>query len=161
MIAVNLVAPLQLTREVLPQILHARGGILNVGSMFGEIAFPCFAGYSASKFGLRGFSDALRREIADHGVQVTHAAPRATRTAAADRFAHLVAPFQMTVDPPERVAVWLWDAVEQGRSRAYPGIKERLATFAQKMAPQLVDNLLSRQARAAMQGAATPRVHLE
>jgi short-subunit dehydrogenase len=37
--------------------------------------------YSASKFGLRGFAEALRRELADSGIRVLYVAPRATRTA--------------------------------------------------------------------------------
>ncbi|MEJ1994884.1 MAG: SDR family NAD(P)-dependent oxidoreductase [Limibacillus sp.] len=153
MISVNLTAPILLTKEVLPQLSQAKGAVLNVGSMFGDIAFPCFAAYSATKFGLRGFSEALRRELSDSGVQVTYGAPRATRTEAADRFAHLVDPFQMKMDSPERVAAWLWDAVEQGRNRAYPGVAERLATIAQKLVPGLVDGVLTRQARAAVRSA--------
>jgi len=58
----------------LPLLLAAQPSrVVNVGSMFGDIAFPLFAAYSASKFGLRGFSDALRREFRDRGVGVTYA----------------------------------------------------------------------------------------
>lgn len=82
LLQVNLVAPIQLARELLPVMLkHGRGRIVNVGSTFGSIGFPFFAAYSASKFGLRGFSQALRRELAGSGVGVTYVAPRATRTA--------------------------------------------------------------------------------
>jgi len=56
-----------LTREVLPGMLQrGHGRIVNVGSMFGSIAFPLFASYSATKFALRGFSRALRRELVSY-----------------------------------------------------------------------------------------------
>ena len=54
--------------------------IVNMGSTFGSIGHPGFAVYCAGKFGLRGFSEALRRELSDTSVQVYYLAPRATRT---------------------------------------------------------------------------------
>ena len=54
--------------------------IVNIGSTFGSIGHPGFATYCASKFGLRGFTETLRRELADTEVQVYYVAPRATRT---------------------------------------------------------------------------------
>ena len=67
LLAVNLEAPMLLTREVLPGMLQrGHGRIVNVGSMFGSIAFPLFASYSATKFALRGFSRALRRELVSY-----------------------------------------------------------------------------------------------
>ncbi|MFQ5581845.1 MAG: SDR family NAD(P)-dependent oxidoreductase, partial [Mariprofundaceae bacterium] len=61
LIHVNLIAPMMLTREVLPHLMSEGGGrIVNVGSIFGSIGFAYFATYSTSKFGLRGFSEALR-----------------------------------------------------------------------------------------------------
>ena len=84
-LATNVTAPIALTRDLLPLLLAGRPSrVVNVGSMFGDIAFPLFAAYSASKFGLRGFSDALRREFRDRGVGVTYAAPRATKTEAVE-----------------------------------------------------------------------------
>ena len=63
---VNLIAPMILSRAVLPEMLaQGNGQIVNVGSMFGSIGFAYFAAYSASKFGLRGFSQSLRRELVD------------------------------------------------------------------------------------------------
>ena len=56
-LATNVTAPIALTRDLLPLLLAAQPSrVVNVGSMFGDIAFPLFAAYSASKFGLRGFS---------------------------------------------------------------------------------------------------------
>ena len=77
----NVVAPLALSREMLPLLRRAMPSrIVNVGSMFGDIAYPLFATYSASKFALRGLSIAMRRELKPYGIGVTYAAPRATKT---------------------------------------------------------------------------------
>jgi len=57
LIQVNVEVPLQMTRYVLPQMIERRHGrIVNIGSMFGSIGFPCFTAYSARKFALRGFA---------------------------------------------------------------------------------------------------------
>lgn len=61
-VALNLVAPMLLTRRLLPLLRERpRALLLFVGSTFGAIGYPGFAPYSASKFGLRGFAEALRR----------------------------------------------------------------------------------------------------
>lgn len=81
-IATNLVAPIDLCRR-LASSLERRGQahIVNIGSVFGAIGFAGNSLYCATKFGLRGFSEALRRELADTGIKVHYFAPRATRTA--------------------------------------------------------------------------------
>jgi NAD(P)-dependent dehydrogenase (short-subunit alcohol dehydrogenase family) len=72
LMATNVIAPAALIRELLP-LLHraAPSRVVNVGSMFGDIAYPLFGAYSASKFGLRGLSIALRRELKEFGVGIT------------------------------------------------------------------------------------------
>lgn len=77
-----------------------KGHIANIGSMFGMIAFPYFTSYSASKFALRGLSDALRRELEEYSITVSYIAPRATRTPAQSQFDHLIVPFNMKLDVP-------------------------------------------------------------
>jgi len=159
---VNVAAPAMLSREALPLLrVAAKGRIVNVGSMFGDIAFPRFAAYSASKFALRGLSDGLRREFAPDGIGVTYAAPRATRTPAADSFMALAKPMQMVLDPPEKVARQIWKAAASGKARVYPGLGERLAVIAQALVPSLLDGhiaKLEQRVRAASTGPdTTPR----
>lgn len=80
-LTVNLAAVVKLTRFVLPHMLaHNRGYILNIGSGLGRTAMPLHAAYSASKYGLSGFSDALRRELDRTGVYVTLVLPTWVRT---------------------------------------------------------------------------------
>ncbi len=147
MAATNLVAPMALTRDLLPALKAGQGRVANIGSVFGDIAYPFFAAYSATKFGLRGFSDALRRELSGSGVGVTYIAPRATRTAAEAEFAALVEPLAMTLDSAERVAAEAWTAIEAGRRESFPRGKERFFVKVQRLFPALVDKSVGAQAR--------------
>lgn len=80
-VATNLLAPMRLARALLPELLrHEKAAIVNIGSLFGAIGYPGNAAYCASKFGLRGFTEALRRELADTQIAVLHVAPRAVAT---------------------------------------------------------------------------------
>lgn len=80
-LAVNLMSPAVLTRELLPHLRAARGTLVLVNSTSGLQANPGWASYAASKFGLRGFADAVRAEEAEHGVRVTSVFPSRTATA--------------------------------------------------------------------------------
>ena len=78
---VNLVAPAALCCACLPFMKRRNSGqIVNIGSIFGSIPLAHFAAYSSAKSGLRAFSEALRRELADTKIAVTYIAPRAVRT---------------------------------------------------------------------------------
>ncbi len=74
-VTTNLIAPMALTREVLPGMLeHGRGHILNVSSL-AVAGLPYVVQYSASKAGLANFSTALREELRGTGVSTTVVAP--------------------------------------------------------------------------------------
>jgi len=156
MLEVNLLAPMAITRALLPLLrASGHGRVVNVGSMFGDIAFPYFAAYSATKFGLRGWSEALRRELADQGVGVTYCAPRGTRTPAADGFAGYAKSFGMHLDAPEKVARTLADGIARDARDVYPCGPERLFLLVQRLFPAQVDKGVVKQMRAAA-GAARP-----
>ena len=145
-LATNVIAPAALSREMLPLLRRAMSSrIVNVGSMFGDIAYPLFATYSASKFGLRGLSIAMRRELKPYGVGVTYAAPRATRTESSPAFDWLVAPMRMRVDDPAIVAAQIWRAVGHELDHVYAKGAERLFVLVQKFAPKLVDRAIATQ----------------
>jgi short-subunit dehydrogenase len=143
MVSTNLTAPMLLTRSMLALLRNApQACVLNIGSMFGDIAFPYFASYSATKFALRGFSDALRREWAAEKINVTYAAPRATRTPAVYGFEYLVAPMKMKLDTPTQVACSVLDAVQRDARSVYPRGAERLFVLFQRIATRLIDSNL-------------------
>jgi short-subunit dehydrogenase len=79
-LAVNLTAPAVLTRELLPHVRRARGTVVFVNSSAGLRASADWSAYAASKFGLRGFADALRAEEVEHGVRVSTVYPSRTAT---------------------------------------------------------------------------------
>jgi len=75
-LAVNLLAPLQFTRELLPTLLRRpEAHILNVSSMYGLFATSRCTAYHTTKFGLVGFSEALRAEYTRYGIGVTALCP--------------------------------------------------------------------------------------
>ncbi len=144
----NVLAPMRLTQAVLPALRRRNESmIVNVGSIFGSIGFPCFATYSASKFALRGFSEALRRELHGSGVEVLYFAPRYTRTAfnagAVEQMAQAV---KMTQDSPESVAQQLAQAIEQRARDRYLGWPEKFFVRLNALFPRLVDGALIKQA---------------
>lgn len=71
-ITVDLLGVIWTARAVLPHMYHQRGGhIINMCSIAGYAAPPLYTVYSAAKFGVRGFSEALRRESTPFGVKVS------------------------------------------------------------------------------------------
>jgi short-subunit dehydrogenase len=76
---VNLIGVILCAKAVLPAMISQRSGhIINVASLAGLVAIPGSSVYSASKFGVIGFSDALRRELCDSGVKVSVFCPSNT-----------------------------------------------------------------------------------
>jgi len=141
--AVNLVAPIALARDLLPALrLSGAPRIVNIGSILGDIGHPLFVGYCATKFGLRGASDALRRELAAEGVGVTYAAPRSLRTEASVQIAAATAGFAMAQDDPGRVAAQIVSGIESDRARIYARGPERLFVALQRTLPGVVDMAL-------------------
>ncbi len=147
----NILAPMQLSRLLIPQMRRQQSGeIVNVGSIFGSIAFAWFTTYSSTKFALRGFSEALRRELAGSSVGVTYIAPRAVRTPFnSDRMVEMCKATGTQMDEPEAVARQVVDALEQGKRECYLGFPEKLFVRINSLFPRLVDRALNGQNRIA------------
>lgn len=143
LVKTNLLTPTLMCQAFLPMLRSRQGILLNVGSTFGAIGYPGFTGYCASKFGLRGYTEALAREESDTGLQVLYAAPRATRTAinsaAVDQ---LNASLGQGVDSPEQVAADIVRQLRRGSKRLYIGFPERLFVVLNALIPSLVDRAL-------------------
>lgn len=140
-VRLNLITPMLLARQVLPEMLtRGSGCIVNVGSTFGSIGFAWFAAYSASKFGLRGLSEALRRELEGTGVGVTYVAPRAVRTKLnSDAVYHMAQATRMTMDDPSWVAARIVAAIERDAKDVYLGFPEKLFARLNGLLPRLID----------------------
>lgn len=146
-VAANVLAPIQLCRNLLPHLLtRPAASIVNIGSVFGSLGYPGFAVYSATKFALRGFSEALRRELADSQVTVHYFAPRATRTAFNDSVVDAMnEELGTAVDTPRQVAEQLCALLSAGRSQATLGWPEQLFVKLNSIFPALIDRSLLRQ----------------
>jgi 3-oxoacyl-[acyl-carrier protein] reductase len=89
MVKVNLLGVYYMTRAVLPSMMEQQhGDIINLGSVAGVKYSPDFAMYSATKFAVRAFSEALRNEVQGHNIRVTLIHPGMTKTAFSDSFTH-------------------------------------------------------------------------
>ncbi len=113
MLRVNLTGPYLVTRTALPGLLAAPSShIINIASTAARQGYAGSTAYCASKYGLRGFGDALREELRDAGIRVTTIYPGATDTAIFDGVRGDWD--RSTMNRPEDVAEVLWRAVEAG-----------------------------------------------
>ncbi|MBT5008142.1 MAG: SDR family oxidoreductase [Halieaceae bacterium] len=146
MFEINAMAPILLTRDLLYTLSKSAGFVVNVGSGFGSIGFPGYCAYSASKFALRGFTEALRRELADTAVSVLYFAPRATDTAMnPPEVVELNKELGNTTDSPKLVADELFALVKKGKGNRAIGLPERFFARLNALFPSLVDGALAKQ----------------
>jgi len=147
LIGINVTATLQLTHRLLPLLRQqGRALVINLGSTFGSIGYPGFTVYCASKFALRGFSEALRRELADTRIKVLYFAPRATRTKMnAVNVVAMNDELNVAMDDPQSVAAQLVEAIRREHEESYLGWPEKLFVRLNSLLPRLVDQALRKQ----------------
>jgi short-subunit dehydrogenase len=158
MLEANTVAPIALTGALLPLLRRQpQAAVVAVGSTFGSIGFPGFAAYSASKFALRGWMEAMARENADGSVRFQWIAPRATATAFnPPEVEALNRALNTPVDRPEVVAAVIRRAIQRGVLRQQIGWPERLFVRLNGALPELVDRALRRALPAVRRAAGVP-----
>jgi short-subunit dehydrogenase len=138
MLRVNLWAAIRLTQLVLPHMLEQQHGyILNVGSGQGRTAMPLFAPYAATKYGLSGFTDALRRELDGTGVRLTLVLPGWTHTdMLRPEIEALVEERGFTVEHPDSVAERAVMGLVHGEHEVIlGGMLARLGVWTERYAP--------------------------
>jgi short-subunit dehydrogenase len=143
---VNFFAAVELTRLALRFLKRAKSAIVvNVGSVLGHRAIPGCSEYCASKFALRGFSEALRAELSRDGLDVLLVSPGTTRT---EFFDHLV---ERKGSPnwrnwgevtAEYVARKTVQAIRRGDHEVIPSPLGRLVCLVNRLFPRLVDEVL-------------------
>ncbi|MCX7192292.1 MAG: SDR family oxidoreductase [Proteobacteria bacterium] len=150
-ININVIAPMLLVRAALPHLLAQNSGcIVNIGSAFGSIGFAHFATYCSSKFAMRGFSEALRRELADSAVGVCYVSPRAAKTALNDELTtQMLIETKTNMDEPDYVAEQIVLAIERGAKEYFIGQPESFFARLNGMFPRLVDGGLLKNTRIA------------
>jgi short-subunit dehydrogenase len=141
---INLAATILVAREVLPHMIARRKGhILNMASLGGFIATPTYTAYSASKFGVRGFTEALRREVGVYGIHVTGVYPGGVRTefkqhTGADRKTGRTTPASLRLEP-EEVARAVLNAVRRPKRTVIMPWQMRFLVWLNSHLPGVVD----------------------
>lgn len=148
LMATNLIAPINVCRGML-KVLESQPSatIVNVGSILGSIGYAGSTVYCASKFGLRGFTESLRRELSDTSINVMYFAPRATATALnTDAMNQMNVALGNSVDSPTWVAKQLLDVLRRDRSgNRYLGRAEAFFVRLNALFPSMVDKAVSEQ----------------
>jgi len=150
LMAINFHAPVRLTRAFLPLLARERAAqLVNVSSIFGIVAPPGQSAYAASKFALRGFSEALRHELAMNAspVGVTLVHPGGVRTAISDnaRIAPGLDPAEVAQHrkdwrsllalPPEVAGERIARGIERREARVLVGLDAVGAAWIQRLFP--------------------------
>jgi NADP-dependent 3-hydroxy acid dehydrogenase YdfG len=131
LVEVNLLGAMLLTRAVLPGMLErGHGAVITVGSLSGRVAMEPL--YSATKYGLRGFSLALRRQLAGSGVSVSLVSPGNVRTA-------MTAHVHADLPEPEVVATAVADLVTHPRREVVIPGKHYAIAWLEQALPRLAD----------------------
>jgi short-subunit dehydrogenase len=145
LLTVNLLAPVLLTRAVLPEMLERRSGwIVNVGSIAGHVGVRDEAVYAATKGGVIAFSDSLRQELAGSGVGVTLVSPGVIDTAFFTRRGAPYARRWPRPISPERVADAIVEAIRRERTDVFVPRWLALPVRLRDMAPGLYRMLARR-----------------
>jgi short-subunit dehydrogenase len=114
---VNLRAPIQLTRALLPRMLErGRGQVVLVSSLSGKVGSPRSGIYSATKFGLRGFAAGLREDVEPKGIGVTVVFPGFVSDAGMFAESGAQLPRWVSTRTPEQVGEAVAHAIERERS---------------------------------------------
>ena len=145
MMLVNVAYPLQLIKRLLPilMIQQSPSQIISIGSTFGSIGYPGFSAYSASKFALRGASEALGREYADTSVKFRYFAPRATKTTMnKNTVIAMNQALKVKMDSPETVAKALVNFISTTKPHQHLGFPERFFAWLNRLFPNVVGNAI-------------------
>lgn len=147
MIDTNLLAPMLLCQCLTPWLHSANSAkIINIGSTFGAIGYPGFSTYCATKFGLRGFSQALSRELSDTNIMVQYLAPRSIATNInSARMNELNKRLNNTVDTPELLVPKIIKAIEKGQTEKFFGWPEKLFAKINGLFPNLVSGSIKKE----------------
>jgi len=122
---VNLVGPLIVTQAFVGllgadhQLSGHPGRIVNISSVSGKMASPFLGAYGASKFGLEGLSDSLRRELMIHGIDVIVIGPGAVATAIWDKAEQVDISLYETTEYDSALKIFRKYIIEEGR-KGYP-----------------------------------------
>ncbi len=145
LMSVNFFGVVRMTRAFLPLLMTSQDArVVNVSSLFGLIAPPNNTAYVSSKFAIRGFSEALRHELAETtiGVSVVHPGGVATSISANARPPRGAGRQESSTSfekklslPPSTAAETILRGIERRRPRIIVGADAKLASVVERLAP--------------------------
>jgi 3-oxoacyl-[acyl-carrier protein] reductase len=139
-IAVNLMGMYTVTHLIARRMaVQQEGTIVNVSSLMGKVAAPTMATYSATKFAILGFTQALRSELAAYNVRVMALLPSLTDTDMVRDLKRFRWVIPMT---SEQVAEALLVGLRQDAAEILVGWQAQLAVLCHRIAPSLLDRIL-------------------
>lgn len=139
-IATNLIGMYTITRLLAQRMVVQGGGtIINVASLMGKLALPTMATYSATKFAIVGFTQALRGELATKNIRVVALLPSLTDT---EMVRHLRRVRGVIPLPPQQVAKTLVAGLTKGSNEILVGWQSHLAIWGNRLSPWLVERLI-------------------
>jgi short-subunit dehydrogenase len=145
---VNFFALLEMTRLAIPLLKQAAKPIVvNVASVLGHHGVPYNSEYCASKFAVRGFSEALRAELSAQGIDVLVLSPGTTETEFSDHVIERSGGPRWPQHAPQSAAAVARQtvrAIRRGRHEIIPYTWGKLFCWLNRLSPRLVDALLSR-----------------
>jgi 3-oxoacyl-[acyl-carrier protein] reductase len=139
-IITNLMGTYTMTRLIARRMaVQRQGTIVNVSSLMGKVAAPTMATYSATKFALLGFTQALRGELANHNIRVVSLLPSLTDT---DMVRDLQWFRWVVPTTSQDVARALISGLEKGSTEILVGWQSHLAVLGNRVAPWLMERVL-------------------
>jgi 3-oxoacyl-[acyl-carrier protein] reductase len=120
-------------------VSQGEGTIVNVSSLMGKVAAPTMSTYSATKFAILGFSNALRGELAPYNLRVVTLLPTLTDTDMIREFQKFRWVRAMTA---QRVAKTFIDGLKRDRTEILVGWQSHIAIWCQRFAPWLLNRIL-------------------
>ena len=155
-VEIDLMGPIHVMSAFVPAMIEAGNGghIVNVSSAAGLFGLPLHAPYSAAKFGLRGVSEVLRFDLAQHGIGVTLVCPGAVNTPLVDTVtivgvdrtnpvvADSISAFQRHAVSPESAAAAMIRGVERGTYLVFTSPDIRAGWYAQRYAPWIYNAIM-------------------
>ena len=139
-ISLNLMGMYTITRLLARRMAtRQEGTIINVSSLMGKVAAPTMSTYSATKFAILGFTQALRGELSAHKLKVIALLPSLTDT---DMSRGLKLFSLVRATTPQRVAQVLIKGLQRGHEEILVGWQSYLAVWGQRLAPWLLEKVL-------------------
>lgn len=157
--AANVLGTVHACRAAAPAMMSRQAGtIVNIGSLAGMIGVFGYTAYSASKFAVHGFTQALRAEMKPHGIHVMLAAPPDTDTPMLHEKRKLLPRESAAINAsggllsPKAVALAIIRGIEKRRSIVVPGFEGKFAYYASRFIPGIVDAVMDHKIRKAQSG---------